>query len=89
MGGSRFGQNAEAGGESSWGQKRVRLQLGCHPSCCVTSGQVLAHSGSLWAAWVLGAVPESCSLWSPLVEGKNLGVLPVIPVDVRIKPVEM
>lgn len=66
VGGSRFGQDDEAEEESSWDQQGMRLQSGCHPSCCVTSGQVLAHSGSLWAAWVLGAVPETYSHWSLL-----------------------
>lgn len=74
VGGSRFGQGAGAGGESSWDQQGMRFQLGCHLSCCVTSGQVLAHSGSLWAARVLGVVPKAGSHWSLLAEGKSLQV---------------
>lgn len=77
VGGSRFGPGAKAGEQSSWDQKGVRLQCGC----CVTSGRVLAHSGSPWAAWALGAVPESCSHWSLFVEGKDLGALLAIPLD--------
>lgn len=73
----QFGPDAKAGGQSSWDQKGVRVQLGC----CVTAGQVLVHSGSLWAAGVLGAIPERCSHWSLFVGGKNLGTLLVIPLD--------
>lgn len=50
----------------------------CDPS------QVLAHSGSLWVAWVFGAVPETRSRWSLLVQGKNLGALLVIPGDMAV-----
>lgn len=72
-GGSRFGRGAGAEGESSWHQQGVRRQLGLHPSCCVTSGQILAHSGSLWAAWVLGAVPKACPRWNLPMEVRSLG----------------
>lgn len=72
-GGSRFGRGAGAEEESSWNQQGVRFQLGLYPSCCVTSGQILAHAGSLWAGWVLGAVPKACPNWSLLVDVRTLG----------------
>ena len=74
VGGSRFGQGAGAGGESSWDQRGVRLPLGCHPSCCVTSGHILAHSGSLWAVQVLCTIPKAPGPWSLLAKGKRLGL---------------
>lgn len=75
VGGSRFGQGAGAGGDSSWDQQGVRFQLGCHPSCCVTSGQVLAHSGSLWTAWVTWCYSQGLVPLEPPCGGQEPGAL--------------
>lgn len=74
-GGWRRKQLGPAGGETSTWIPSIML--------CDLS-QVLAHSGSLWAAWVFGAVPETRSYWSLHVQGKNLGAVLVIPGDMAV-----
>lgn len=74
VGGSRFGQDAKAGEESSWDQQGVRLQLGCHPSCCVTSARswpILGPSGQHGSLVLyLRPVPTGASL----CRAKTLGL---------------
>jgi hypothetical protein len=53
-------------GKEAAGISRDILQLGCHASCCVTSGQILAHSGSLWEVQVLNTVLKTIAITTSL-----------------------